>query len=62
MIKINNVAAFFLLYSLTKIKIQKSINLKLLSKLGAEGIKISVHTQRLHSLNNFASDDEITSP
>lgn len=40
---------------------QKTINLKLLSKLGPEGIEISTPTQRLHSLNNFAGNDEITS-
>lgn len=60
MIKINNFAAF-LHPTLTENNTQKTINLKLLSKLGQEGIDISVQTQRLHSLNNFAGNDEITS-
>lgn len=60
MVKINNFAAFSQ-PTLTKNNTQKTINLKLLSELGLEGIEISVQTQRLHSLNNFAGDDEITS-
>lgn len=60
MIKINN-SAEFLHPTLTENNTQKTINLKLLSKLGQEGIDISVQTQRLHSLNNFAGNDEITS-
>lgn len=60
MIKINNFAAF-LQPVLTENNTQKTINLKLLSKLGQEGIDISVQTQRLHSLNNFVGNDEITS-
>lgn len=51
----------FLHPTLTENNTQKTINLKLLSKLGVEGIDISVQTQRLHSLNNFAGNDEITS-
>lgn len=60
MIKIKKSAAF-LHPTLTESNTQKTINLKLLSKLGQEGIDISVQTQRLHSLNNFAGNDEITS-
>lgn len=60
MTKINNFSAFSQ-PTLTGNNTQKTINLKLLSKLGPEGIEISVQTQRLHSLNNFAGDDEITS-
>lgn len=60
MTKINYFVAFSL-PTLTENNTQKTINLKLLSKLRPEGIEISVQTQRLHSLNNFAGDDEITS-
>lgn len=60
MTKINSFVTFWQPI-LTKNNTQKAINLKLLSKLGPEGIEISVQTQRLHSLNNFAGDDEITS-
>lgn len=60
MIKINKFAAFSQ-PTLTENNTQKTINLKLLSKLGLEGMEISVQTQRLHSLDNFAGNDEITS-
>lgn len=60
MTKINNFAAL-LQPTLAENNAQKTINLELLSKLGPQGTEISVQTQRLHSLNNFAGDDEITS-
>lgn len=46
---------------LTKNNIHKNINMNSLSQLRPEGKEISVKTQRLHSLINFAGDDEMTS-
>lgn len=60
MTKINNFAALSQ-PTLVENNAQKTINLILLSKLRPQGTEISVQTQRLHSLNNFAGDDEITS-
>lgn len=61
MIKINNIAAFFSPHCARWLKITLKINLKSLSKLNPGGTAISAQSQRLHSLNNFAGDDEITS-
>lgn len=62
MIKINNIAASPHPPNCAPwLKITLKINLKSLSKLNPGGTAISAQSQRLHSLNNFAGDDEITS-
>lgn len=60
MMKINNIAPP-LPHCAPWLKITLKINLKSLSKLNPGGTAISAQSQRLHSLNNFAGDDEITS-